>query len=246
MNETGRPWYPFYVGDYSRKTAHLSLLEHGAYRLLLDHYYATREPLPADTVKLYRICRARTPSERRAVDAVVNEFFTKTVSSPTTQFDIENESLLRNEKCDREIDKMLNYSKSQSANAKRRLSHGTANAYARVRVSTTTTTEEERKEQQVVPKETKKGTRLSVESLPADWKDFCTKNRPDLDPQAVFDGFRDFWIAKAGRDGAKLDWFATWRNWVRGQRLGAVLKKPAGIVERETKKNVTTIGGKRD
>lgn len=27
--------------------------------------------------------------------------------------------------------------------------------------------------------------------------------------------FRDYWIAKAGQDGCKLDWFATWRNWVR-------------------------------
>ena len=27
--------------------------------------------------------------------------------------------------------------------------------------------------------------------------------------------FRDYWRAKAGRDGAKLDWNATWRNWIR-------------------------------
>lgn len=27
--------------------------------------------------------------------------------------------------------------------------------------------------------------------------------------------FRDYWSAKAGRDAVKLDWAATWRNWVR-------------------------------
>ncbi len=27
--------------------------------------------------------------------------------------------------------------------------------------------------------------------------------------------FRDYWAAKAGKDAAKLDWTATWRNWVR-------------------------------
>ncbi len=27
--------------------------------------------------------------------------------------------------------------------------------------------------------------------------------------------FRDFWIAKPGKDGTKADWFATWRNWAR-------------------------------
>lgn len=27
--------------------------------------------------------------------------------------------------------------------------------------------------------------------------------------------FRDYWTAKPGRDAAKLDWLATWRNWMR-------------------------------
>ena len=27
--------------------------------------------------------------------------------------------------------------------------------------------------------------------------------------------FADFWHAKAGKDAAKLDWCATWRNWCR-------------------------------
>ncbi|WP_139109863.1 hypothetical protein [Ensifer sp. LC163] len=27
--------------------------------------------------------------------------------------------------------------------------------------------------------------------------------------------FRDYWTAKSGRDAAKLDWLATWRNWMR-------------------------------
>lgn len=30
--------------------------------------------------------------------------------------------------------------------------------------------------------------------------------------------FADFWHAKAGRDAAKLDWQATWRNWCRNAR----------------------------
>lgn len=27
--------------------------------------------------------------------------------------------------------------------------------------------------------------------------------------------FRDYWIAKSGKDATKLDWSATWRNWIR-------------------------------
>lgn len=30
-----------------------------------------------------------------------------------------------------------------------------------------------------------------------------------------YQAFRDYWSAKAGKDAAKLDWLATWRNWLR-------------------------------
>jgi hypothetical protein len=29
------------------------------------------------------------------------------------------------------------------------------------------------------------------------------------------DAFRDYWIAQPGQRGVKLDWDATWRNWIR-------------------------------
>jgi hypothetical protein len=60
--------------------------------------------------------------------------------------------------------------------------------------------------------------------LPADWypstddQDFCQTSRPDLNTQEVADGFRDYWISQPGAKGKKLDWSATWRNWVRNQR----------------------------
>lgn len=69
------PWYPHYTGDYLRDTAHLSLAEHGAYRLALDFYYSTACPLPADLRGLYRICRAVNKADRQAVDSVLSQFF---------------------------------------------------------------------------------------------------------------------------------------------------------------------------
>jgi uncharacterized protein YdaU (DUF1376 family) len=72
------PWYPFYPGDYARDTAHLSLIEHGAYRLLLDHYYSTGGPLPANADRLHKICRAVADAEKDAVLYIVQEFFTET------------------------------------------------------------------------------------------------------------------------------------------------------------------------
>lgn len=69
------------------------------------------------------------------------------------------------------------------------------------------------------PKEPR-GTRLQIDALPDNWSEFCCVERPDLAPDKTFERFRDFWVAKAGADGRKLDWFATWRNWVRNEKPG--------------------------
>jgi hypothetical protein len=60
------------------------------------------------------------------------------------------------------------------------------------------------------------GKRLASDfSFPKEWEDFCQQTRPELSPVKTFDQFKDYWIAQAGQKGVKLDWFATWRNWVR-------------------------------
>ena len=62
------------------------------------------------------------------------------------------------------------------------------------------------------------GTRFALQDPPAEWIAYCELTRPDLNATEVFAGFRDYWIAKAGKDGVKLDWLATWRNWIRNQK----------------------------
>lgn len=62
-----------------------------------------------------------------------------------------------------------------------------------------------------------RGTRFALQDPPNEWIQFCITQRPDLDPGGTFDAFRDYWISKPGKDGVKLDWTATWRNWVRKQ-----------------------------
>lgn len=119
-------WYSFYVGDYSQKTAHLSMLEHGAYILLINHYMATKSPLPNDLKKLYRICRANSPTERATVIRILEEFFTKSCDHA------------HHDRCDRELAKRLRYSESQSAAAKARHKLDPCQASARARVTTTT------------------------------------------------------------------------------------------------------------
>lgn len=66
-------YYERHLGDYARDTAHLTLIEHGAYSVLLDRYYTTEEGIPAD--QAHRVARARSKEEKQAVDTVLSEFF---------------------------------------------------------------------------------------------------------------------------------------------------------------------------
>jgi uncharacterized protein YdaU (DUF1376 family) len=68
-------YYERYCGDYAKKTARLSLMEHGAYTLLLDEYYSNEAPLPADFDELFRICRAMKKAEQDAVKNIAEKFF---------------------------------------------------------------------------------------------------------------------------------------------------------------------------
>jgi uncharacterized protein YdaU (DUF1376 family) len=68
-------YYPHHIGDYLTATTHLTLLEHGVYRRLIDVYYIREAPLPADKNQVYRLVGARTKEEKEAVDSILSEFF---------------------------------------------------------------------------------------------------------------------------------------------------------------------------
>ena len=48
---------PIYIGDYLTATSHLSTTGHGAYLLLIFHYWTTKKELPQDDKRLARIAR---------------------------------------------------------------------------------------------------------------------------------------------------------------------------------------------
>ena len=102
-------YYRRYLGDYMRDTAGLSVLEHGAYGLLLDTYYATEAALPEDYDHLYRVCRAMTDAEQSAVRKVAD-----------TYFSINGDGRRHNGRADREI------AVAQAALAKQRVSGAVA------------------------------------------------------------------------------------------------------------------------
>lgn len=138
-------YFDFNLGDYLGKTVHLSLAEHGAYLLMMSTFYSTEKPLPADRQVLYRLLRASSSAERKAIDRVAEEFWP------------ESDGRLTNKRCEetlsvyREwVDKQRSNGKrggrpSQShglANGKPSLSHGEANGGYHARGITPTPTSE--------------------------------------------------------------------------------------------------------
>ena len=68
-------YYQHNIGDYRKDTSHLTLLEHGIYRQLLDTYYLDEEPLSNDLAKLMRSHSVRNADEQQALQNVLTDFF---------------------------------------------------------------------------------------------------------------------------------------------------------------------------
>lgn len=71
-------FYTFHVGDHAAKAAHLTLLEEGVFRRLLDLCFTSDGPIPLDVGEACRLVRARSRAEKGAVCRVLTELFKKT------------------------------------------------------------------------------------------------------------------------------------------------------------------------
>lgn len=199
-------WYPFNIADYKSSTAHLSNDEDLAFRRLLDMYYDTELPIPLDSAWLARRIRVSI----QAVESVLSDMFER------------REDGFHHKRCDDEIVKYQAFAESGKRGAAIRWAKGgDRGAIGTPSNPNANNNHNNNKNNNTTIKESRspKGSRLSIESLPKDWCDFCKAERPEIDPQRTFQQFRDYWIAKAGKDASKLDWLATWRWWVRNQKI---------------------------
>lgn len=103
---------PWYIGDYQKDTQHLSCLEHGAYRLLIDAYWCNRGPLPDNDEDFARICRLSL-SDWTAIRLRIAVFFKiEPVNS------VQGRSQWRHTRVDLELSKSLKLKERNSLGAK--------------------------------------------------------------------------------------------------------------------------------
>lgn len=197
-------YYQFNIGDYKSHTEHLSEMEDLTYRRLLDWYYLHETPIPLDLTETARQIRMRSHSD--CIALVLQEYFERT-----------DDGWIHH-RANAEILKAGDKSQKASESAKARWKKKDANALP-TQSESNATHNTEHITQDTKPKiKTQRGSRLPTDwTLPDVWKEWAEKERPDLTISKVADSFKDFWIAKPGAGGVKLDWGATWRNWVRSQ-----------------------------
>ena len=208
-------YYQFNIGDYQSHTAHLSEMEDLAYRRLLDWYYLHETPIPLDASEVARQIRMRSHSDSIAI--VLQEYFERTADGWI------------HHRADIEIEKVGEKSVKASASAKARWNKAKdANALP-TQSDSNATHNTLPITHNTKPKENKRGSRLAQDwFLSKSMGEWAQQERPDLDVRQVAEQFKDYWVAQAGQKGVKLDWDATWRNWVRSTH--APKRNPADIV----------------
>ena len=208
-DKTGHFYYSWYPTIYQADTQQLTLAEDAAYRRLIDHYMTIRAPLLNDDRALARIIGIGLDEWEPIKNQIITYF--KPSTNPA--------GYLLHKFCDEIIAKdtsRIVKSKTNGAKGGRPVTKGKTKGITHpvteVKPLTTLHNTEQSK------KVSGRGERFALQDPPADWLQFCVTQRPDLDPGKTFDSFRDYWIAKTGNNATKLDWFATWRNWVRNQK----------------------------
>ncbi|HSG62659.1 MAG TPA: YdaU family protein [Pseudomonadales bacterium] len=203
-------YYKFNIADYRKDTGHLSTIEHGIYRQLIDWYYLDEKPIPLETQVVMR--RLRLGSQHQTeLQNVLDDFFVKSDGGYTQG------------RIDAEIEDYQSQADKNRTNGKL----GGRPKKTQSVISGNPDESENNPNHKPVTnkplthKPNSNATRGS--RLPANWKPddelvaWSKAERPDLDLRKVFAEFKDYWTSIPGSKGVRLDWSATWRNWVRKQ-----------------------------
>jgi len=203
-------YYQFHIGDYISHTRHLSLIEDLAYRRLLDFYFLHEQPIKhRDAAR-----QIGMREHEEDVMTVLNEFF------------ISTENGFVNPRADKEIQQYKEFAEAGKRGAAKRWGKGgntPPNGEAISPPNATPIATNNHKPITNNHNKEQRGSRLANHfSFPKEWAEFCQQTRPELHPTRTFDQFKEYWVSQAGQKGVKLDWFATWRNWVRNSNAPKV------------------------
>jgi len=220
-----RVWMPMYWGDYQKKTSHLSTIEHGAYMLLIGHYWINGS-LPESDDRLARICRL-TLKDWLKIKDIISDFFYDGWKHKRIEEEME-----------------ISLQNSNNAREKARKRWGNNDAAAMPQHCRSNAVASPQHMPSICPSPSPSPSpsvggdvatptpRKSARRLPPDW------TLPDDYRKAALEkGLSETEISNqaermlnwslSSKNGAKLDWYRTWLNWIAdAPRLGST-GKPA-------------------
>ena len=225
--------------DFEAKTSHLTLAEDGAYNRLLRLAWMTPGcSLPADRAWVYRRVRAHTEADQAVIEIVIAEFF-ELKNGRLSNARLTKEWLAANESHAKRKSAGAKGGKAKALKSNETApSIATANpkhpepepeptvdttpigvvaqsgAQIHLLLDQPADSQPKRAPQ---PRSASRGSRIPPNWTPTP-KDYAFASSEGMTREEInreADRFRDHWKSTPGKGGCKLDWEATWRNWIR-------------------------------
>lgn len=212
-------YYQFNIGDYAAHTKGLSLLEDLAYRRLLDEYYLAERPFNGCSTDVARMIGMS--EYLNEVEYILGKYFSR------------DGEFWRHIKIDKAIieykDKQDKAQKAGKASANARKSSKSNGRSTDVQPTINQEPRTNNQEpniignlpatvenKQLAKARSPKGSRLSKDwVLPKDWGNWALEKGLPRDKVILeAEKFRNYWTSKSGSGATKVDWMATWHNWI--------------------------------
>ncbi len=204
--------FPFYPSDWLGGVAGMKPAEVGIYINILAMIYDAGGPIKLDEGKLARRMCCPLVTFRAVLDSLID----------AEKLDL-IDGFISNQRAEIELKKLTHKRLCASASAASRWqekptkSTGDSMRTHSERNANQSQSQNYKKEEDKSSSKEKRGTRISDDWQPSQ-DDYNQALHMGLTVEQVdneANKFRDYWIAKAGKDAVKLNWSATWRNWCR-------------------------------
>jgi uncharacterized protein YdaU (DUF1376 family) len=231
-----------YVADYLGDTHHLSVIEHGAYLLLLMAMWRAGGTLPSADANLAKLARC-TPDQWAEIRDTILPFFRR------------RGGRISHARLSREMAKYEDTSGKRSEAGKRGASEKASRNSAVISAKASEAASNSRhnqnqnqnqKEKEIegalvlpfapadAPESGQAAARARGSRLKADWKPSAdnivyavSQGFTGAEADRIAEAFRDYWIAATGQKATKLDWSAAWRTWIRNEAQRRPKRGPA-------------------
>lgn len=208
-------------------TSELSLEEEAAYLRIVNAIHKHDGPVPNNDRVIAGLFRSSTRKARSLVDALVKAGKVVIEDGKIWNERARSDLVRRGFTSISRAESGAKGGRTRAENAAKALENNNqpqANASSRIEKNR----EEEKEEPNGSSKKQIRGSRLPADwRLPKDWGEWAvSEGLPPDETRREGEKFRDYWIARPGKDGVKLDWGATWRNWAR-RRIDERRPRPA-------------------